>query len=223
MKKTLEARHHANRQVLNTLNKHEEVYSGIPMMVGAVNQLSVLVNKTSDLMAKVDSVPQKTGGNKSIARTELAAIGHKASNCLKIYSVINKDYNLLNFVVTSLSSLNTRLRNQQLLDYCKALKSHIEPLIETLIPFGLTQEMVQELNEEIQEFEAIMIEPRELVNERKTNNEIIVECIGDASDILDDQLDSFMELFNNNNSFYTEYTGARMIVDPASRSKDVTD
>lgn len=219
MKKTIISRHNANLQVVNVLKTNESKYSGIPAMVNAVADLNTSVNKAVELLAKVGSIPTKPAGNKNVAKAELVVICLKASNVLHAYAFIKKDENLLSFLVTSEAELGVRMRQQDLLNYAKNLAGKIAPIAAELVDYGLTDELKTELNKEIAEFEKLMIEPRQLINERKNANEMIEDCIVEIYSLLINRIDPFMELFNGDEEFYRAYKNARMIVDPANRKR----
>ena len=184
-----------------------------------VNELITTQTKTTDLVTKVGSIPNLTAANKQMARAELIAPCLKVSNLIKVYAFINKNENLL-------SSLNTKetnflkLRHQQLLDYGKFINTQMLELGDALIPYGLSEELKTELSQELKDYEACMSEPRQLINERKTNNELIANYITDATVLLNEKIDPMMELFNEDQEFYLEYKAARMIVDPATRKRE---
>ncbi|TRX71714.1 hypothetical protein [Carboxylicivirga sp. M1479] len=219
MNKTLESRHHSHKVVLLSLEKYKEKVALVPVMAQSVEELKSNIEKTVALITKVKSLPVKTAANKKVARAELAAIALKISNILKVYAVILKDENLASTLETTETALSTQLRHQQLLDYCKNLLELLNSMGETLTPYGLTPELKSQLEEEVEDFKTTFSEPRQLITERKTNNELIGELIGDATEILSDKIDPLMELFNEDKEFYLEYKSARMIVDPATRKR----
>lgn len=220
MKKIIEARHNAHMQVKLTLKNNEPKFAGIPALINASTKLESLVNKTSSLLTKVESIPSKTGGNKKMRRTKLIAVSLKVSNILKAYAFVAKDKNLSNFLITSQSVLATHVSHQGLLDYSKGLTERIAPITSKLADYGLTSEIQDSLATEINNFGAIITEPRRLINERKTNNKLIKDLLKEIYYLLNNRIDPLMELFVEDKEFYLSYKSARMIVDPATRSKN---
>lgn len=216
MKKTLEARYKAQKQTLITLKKFKDNYSSIPILVQAVDMLSKSIEQARQLMIAIESVPQRTAANKDLAREELAAIALKIGNVLKVYSNLNHDKNLYSQLVTSENLLSHQMRQQELLNYCNSIKETVEKDPQAIEPYGATATLIEEFKKEIDEFALLISEPRHLVNERKTNNELLAESIVNAGRLLNDQIDPLMELFIDDQQFYLEYKSARMIVDPAS-------
>jgi len=219
MKKSLTARHNAFKQVALTLNNNNSKTSKIPAMAGMVSELDNLVDKTSELITKVGSVPDKTAGNKNLAQTELIGISSKVSNIVKVYAFISKNDNLNNLIGNNTNSNMLRLKNQEVLDYAKNLLTTITPLASELANYGLTEEMATELEAEINDYEKLMAEPRQLISERKTTNELIEDHIDQIQSLLANQIDPMMELFAEDKEFYLSYKSARMIVDPATRKQ----
>ena len=217
MKKSITARHNANKQVLLTLKNNEVKLSGVPVMATVVSKLEELVNETNALITKAEGIPAKTAGNKDIARADLVAIALKASNAVKVYAFITRNENLTNFLVTTESDLSKNMRQNELLDYAKNLSGHITPIATELAEYGLTPEMATELETEINEYEALLSEPRKLISDRKTTNELIDDKMDEIYTLLIHQLDPLMELFIDDQELYLSYKSARMIVDPATR------
>lgn len=220
MRKTITARHNAYKQVLIVLTNSKRKYASIPVFVDAVSNLKRAINKTEDLFTQVKSVPNKTAGNKKIARTELVAVTIKVSNIMKVYAFMTKNENLSNSIVSSESELATRMREQDLLDYSKNLAVNIAPISTELLNYGLSEALTEEFKKEINEFKEVISEPRQLINKRKTSNELIEDHIDNVYSLLINQIDPFMELFVDDTEFYLAYKSARMIVDPASRKKE---
>ena len=219
MKKTISARHNANKQVLITLKSNESKFSGIPVMVTAVSDFETKVTDTNALIAKVGNIPDKIAGNKNIGRQELASIALKVGNILKVYAFIAKDENLANYLILSENELTTRMRQEDVLVYAKGLAERIIPIAADLINYGFSDALKEELNTEIKDYELLLTEPRQLINERKTTNELIEDHIDEIYSILTNKIDPLMELFVDDKEFYLAYKAARMIVDPATRKR----
>jgi len=219
MKKSLSSRHNANKQVCIILKNNEAKFSHIQIFKDIFGNLNTQIENINNLLVKAEGIPNKTAGNKNLARTELISIALKLSNMLKVYAYVQKDENLSNFVISSENSLSTKLRQEELLSYTKNLDKHITAIATELIKFGLTEELQAELRKEISEFEALLTEPRQLISERKTTNEMIEAQIDNTYKLLINQIDPLMELFIDDKAFYLSYKSARMIVDPARRKK----
>jgi len=219
MKKSLSSRHNANKQICITLKNNEAKFSHIQVFKDVFGELNSQVENINGLLGKAEAIPKKTAGNKNLARTELISIVLKLSNVLKVYAYMQRDENLSNFVISSENSLSTKLRQEELLNYSKNLDKHIAPIATELVKFGLNEELQTELRTEITEFEILLTEPRQLISERKTTNEMIEEQIDKTYKLLINQIDPLMELFIDDKAFYLSYKSARMIVDPARRIK----
>jgi len=188
-------------------------------MVNMLTDLNKLVDETDELITKAGSIPTKTAGNKNLARTELINIALKTSSIVKVYAFVIKNENLNNFIANiSMSSLGL-MRNKELLIFCKNLLDNISSITTELADYGFTKEMKAELKTEIKDYEKLMTQPRQLISERKTTNELIEDNIDKIQSLLSNQIDPMMELFTEDKEFYLSYKSARMIVDPASRKK----
>ncbi|MCY1636129.1 hypothetical protein, partial [Marinifilum sp. D737] len=219
MKKTITARHNANQQVLFFLNNNQSKFAHIPAMVKMLSNLDTLIEETNSLITKVGSIPGKTAGNKNLARAELTAIVLKISNIIRVYAFISQNKNLNNFVGNIHNTFLIKMRDQEFLDFSKNLLVIITPLATDLADFGLSEKMIAELDTETKAYKKVLTEPRQLINERKTTNELIEDNIDKIHSLLNNQIDPMMELFIDDREFYLAYKSARMIVDPASRKK----
>ena len=219
MNKTITARHNAFQQVQITLSNNQPKFAHIPAMGKMFICLTNLIGNTNEMITKADNIPSKTSGNKNLARAEVISVAIKASNILKVFSFISKDENLSNFVDTINSSYFTKMRDKELLSFCKNILERITPLQTELADYGLTEEMITTLSTEITDYEKVLVEPRQLISERKTTNELIEDNIDQIQSLLSNQIDPMMELFVDNKEFYLSYKSARMIVDPSTRKK----
>lgn len=219
MNKFIAARHNANQQVLTTLKNNASKYSGISVMVTAVTKLETLVDSSIELFTLIELIPDKTAGNKNAARTKLVNTLQKVSSLVSVYAYMNHDENLNNFLVSSENTLSSKMRQQELLNYAKALEIKIAPIAENLTGYGLTIELSQELKTNITEYGVLLTEPRKLTSERKTTNELIDDNIEEIHNILSNQIDPLMELFTEDKEFYLAYKSARMVVDPSRRKR----
>lgn len=222
MKKTVTAKQNANEQVVLLLTSNKKKISNIPVMSTQFTRLKKLVTDTNSLISQVGNIPSKTAGNKSQAKTSLVDASAKVSNILKVYAYATKNENLSNFIVTSGSMLTTRMRNLELLHYSKNLLERITSYGDSLVDYGMTDELKTELTSLISSYDSLMAEPRQLISSRKTTNELIDDNIDEISDLLSNEIDPMMELFIDDTEFYLSYKAARMIVDPASHKKETT-
>lgn len=213
------ARFNAGKQVMLTMNKYAEKYKHIPVFITVMKNLEEKINHVNTLLTKVDSIPSQTAGNKNRTRTDLIGTALKVSNVLKVYAVMKKNQNLTNSLICSESALMNQLRHQELVDYSKNLIVHCGPIMDELVDYGLTQEMLIALAKEAADFEKVNTEPRQLISERKTMNEMIDDGIDQMQNLLANQLDPLLELFVDEREFYLAYKSARMVVDPARRKR----
>ncbi|WP_321279114.1 hypothetical protein [Marinifilum fragile] len=219
MDKSITARSNAFQQVQINLSNNQAKFAHIPAMGKMFTSLTSLIGETNELIDKAENIPSKTSGNKNLVRSALSSVALKASNILKVYSFISKEENLSNFVDRINNSFLTKLREKELLSFCKNLLERITPLKTELADYGLNEEMITELSTKITDYEKVLTEPRQLINERKTTNELIEDNIDQIQSLISNQIDPMMELFVDDKEFYLSYKSARMIIDPATRKK----
>lgn len=219
MKKTLQARFNSQNQVNITMNQFKSHFEGNQALISYLGELGEFIVTSNELFKKIMATPQKTAANKALAREELVSIDLKLSNVLKVFANDQKDENLLSLLHTSEYTLSQRLRSQELLSYSENLLDSVVKNIESLIFYGVTEALVNELRDEIKDYSDSISEPRHLISERKTNNELLEENISNCSQLLIKKVDPLIELFKDDHEFYLAYKSARMIVDPAKRHR----
>lgn len=220
MKKSIEARYNSHKLTQDTLDNNKAKFAGNPAFVKAYNSFTIAVDNSGKLILKSGSLPKRTAANKEIARDELAAISLKISSALKAFCIINKDNNLASMLITSETALNKSMKQQDFMTYNNQILSIIEAEPEKFSDYGISEALTNELKQELGEYAALINQPRQLINERKTSLELLDESINEANHILRDIIDSLMELYIDEHTFYMEYKAARMIIDPASRKRD---
>ncbi|WP_372644329.1 hypothetical protein [Ancylomarina sp.] len=221
MKKSITAKRNAHYQVLQFLTKNTDKLMVIPVIGSMQTRLLQLISETNELVKNAGSIPSKTAGNKNITRAELVEVVFKVSNVLKVFAYMTKNENLSNFIINSKSALDYELRHQEILNYAKNLLDRVSPIAADLLNYGISEDLITELSTEISDFETVISEPRELISERKTLNELTEEKVDEIQTLLSNEIDPLMEIFNEDKEFYLAYKTARMIVDPASRKREV--
>lgn len=219
MKKTLKSRLDANKRIHECLNDNTAKIEAVPILIAFNNDLRKFNKKADVLLTKVENVPLKTGGNKKLAKEDLVPILVKASNMLKVYGTVTHDQNLLNFLITSSSTLGIETKDNELISYAENIYKRLLSFGEAVNKYGWTTELTEELNTELKDFTAVVSEPRKLIEDRKTNNELLEDTIAEAGLLCRESIAPLMELFIDDKEFYLAFKAASMIIDPATRSK----
>nr|WP_321451791.1 hypothetical protein [uncultured Carboxylicivirga sp.] len=219
MKKSLKSRHDANKRIHECLNEYSSRIESVPILVAFNNDLGVNNDKADALLIKVENIPLKTAGNKKLAKEDLVPILVKASNMLKVYANVNRDKNLHNLLITASSSLSSDTKDSELISYAENMYSRILSLGEVVKTFGWTTELTEELITELNDFKAVVSEPRKLIEDRKTSKELLEDTIAETGLLCRESIAPLMELFIDDKEFYLAFKAASMIIDPATRSK----
>jgi len=118
---------------------------------------------------------------------------------------------------TTVRSRWIRVPQGKLAERMKAIlglaKEHREPLAA----FGLSDELLAQLETRIQVYDAIVVAPRSAITRRKTLTGILDEELRGLADLFDNVLDPLMLQFKDSEvSFFQGYRNARSVVKPAS-------
>ena len=220
MKKTLESRLNSQIQTQKTLEKYQERFANNSVLTKAYNQLTSRLNDTRLLGTKVEAMPSKTAGNKNLAKEELISVLVKVGNVMKVYALHQKNENLLNLLITSENELSNKMKGGELLKYSYFIQETVAGDAPNLSPYGVNEELINDLNNEINDYAVVENEPRHIINERKTAKEMLEDAISEMSALIREQIDPLMELFIDDKEFYLEYKSARIIVDPSFRHRN---
>ncbi|MBW1297929.1 hypothetical protein [Aquimarina litoralis] len=110
----------------------------------------------------------------------------------KIYGLRNEDFSIL------ISETISLLQNHQ----------------EALIPYGVTTEMIADLETSYDKFQQIKGKPRQLRISTSQATKSLKRLFKNTSTLLTNRLDNVMKLFKQTNlNFYNGYVAARVIVD----------
>ncbi len=105
-----------------------------------------------------------------------------------------------------------RLKDVDLLSKCKQICDAAKIVEAELTPYGVTSAMVTELKAKIDGFGISVGDRDASVAKRKGAGITLVELFNEADDILEEELDRFVDKFKNkDSSFYAGYYAARNI------------
>lgn len=107
-----------------------------------------------------------------------------------------------------------RSRDNTLRDSCQNIHDAANEVIAHLADYGIVPENLAQQQQEIDDYSAILAEPRVAIGTRATATTRLVELFQQADDLLKNQLDKLMLIYQTTQpTFYNQYQSARTIVD----------
>jgi len=114
-------------------------------------------------------------------------------------------------------SVLKRKSDSELLQTCQAIHERGAENATALKNYGITPDLLTELQDAVTAFAAASPKPRTAIGKRKTRREIVNGLFKEMDGILNERMDTLMGKFRTTNpEFYQTYFNLREIVDPSS-------
>lgn len=198
-------------KVKNFNAKNSTSMTAVPAVAGFYTQLNTLT--TQLITADVGSRADLTGYalSKSVKRTTLETLSLKISNAISSYAVVNND-TVLQKRADFPTSKWYLCSEEELVTQANIIKNLATPLSAGLAPFGAAATDVTALGTALTAFTDAISDPTLAIDQRKEDNEKVVETIDQIRTLLNDKLDVLMRSFEvNNPSLFALYRSARAI------------
>ena len=172
-------------KVKNFNAKNATSMTAVPAVAGFYTQLNTLI--TQLITADAGSRADLTGFalSKSVKRTTLETLSLKISNAIGSYALVNNDPVLqkrADFPTSKWYSCS----EEELVTQATILKNLATPLSATLAPFGATAADVTGLGTALTAFTDAISDPTLAIDQRKEDNEKVVEFIDQIRTLLTD-------------------------------------
>lgn len=208
-----------NITVQKFLNDFRDKWSNVPAIVNAYKRFE-------NLISAIDTQRQiqegKTTGiteNKQKEEDEMVQTTIEIGAAVYAYADVIGDSKLKSNVDYSPTALKTA-RDTDLRVMCQSVHDAAESVISKLEDYGTTQEDLEKLQQNIDNFSAIIAESRNAINTRAIATSKIAELLKETDDLLNNQLDKLVTTFQSKEPrFYNSYFKARQIINMGSRTK----
>jgi hypothetical protein len=112
-------------------------------------------------------------------------------------------------------------RDTILRDRCQLVHEETSKVIDDLGDYGILATDLEELQQEIDDYAAIIAKPRTAIGTRATATAQLIELFKQGDDVLNSRLDKLTEQYKSNNpDFYISYKNARSIIDLGVRHEE---
>nr|WP_319266415.1 hypothetical protein [uncultured Draconibacterium sp.] len=204
------------RMFLNTqeaLDSNSTLWSSIPVMLSTKNSFDELIQRIGDVNEKTVSNSKAVTADKAVTLNNLIAKAVTLSGILQAYAAVTGNVKLAGKVALTKTDIE-RVRETD-------VEALITPVIEearkepaNLADYGLTEDMIVETETTLDDFKALIGQPRTVRNQAFAAMTLMEELFDAANDLIKNQLDKLMIRFKfSDTEFYSEYERARTIVD----------
>lgn len=201
---------------LNTqeaLDSNSTLWSSIPVMLSTKNSFDELIQRIGDVNEKTVSNSKAVTADKAVTLNNLIAKAVTLSGILQAYAAVTGNVKLAGRVALTKTDIE-RVRETD-------VEALISPVIEqarkelaNLADYGLTEDMIVETETTLDDFKALIGQPRTVRNQAFAAMTLMEELFDAANDLIKNQLDKLMIRFKfSDTEFYSEYERARTIVD----------
>lgn len=196
-----------------TLDSNSALWHMIPVLLSSKNNFDELIQRIAAVNEKTITNSKAVTANKELAQQNLSGKAVTVSGITQAFAAITGNAKLAGKVTLTKTDID-RARETD-------VEALISPVIEAarkeltnLAEYGLTEEMVVELETSLDDFKALIGQPRTVRNQAFAAMTLLDELFDAANDVVKNKLDKLMIRFKfTHTEFYSEYERARTIVD----------
>ncbi len=194
------------------LDTNASIWSGIPRVVNFKNLLDEIISRihAKTETTKLDvGVTQKKDQLKDVIANKTSML----SGILQIIAAEQNDMDLVKAIKVCKSDI-LRLKESDVDATVNNITTKATENIELLADFGVTQDIITELNASVEDFNVLIGKPRTILSQKYAALNNIEELFAEGNDVLKLKMDNAMAIFRDLQSeFYTGYQSARTIID----------
>ncbi len=196
-----------------TLDKNSTLWNGIPIMLSTKNNFDELIQRIADVNEKTVSNSKAVTVDKNIVLQNLAEKAVGISGILQAYAAFTENVKLAGKVKLVKSDI-VRARETDVEALIAPVITEARNELAKLADYGLSEDMIVELETSLDDFKALIGQPRTVRNQAFAAMTLMDELFDAANNVVKNKLDKLMIRFKfTNTEFYSEYERARTIVD----------
>ncbi len=221
MPKFLENKLSMYEAVRSFLKANGDKLAGIPALVSATGDFDTVVEQIKAKGLEVDNSTSGKAQKKADAEEALVDSLLPVSAALLALASVNKDPELKAKVAASESQLR-KMRDTDLAKKAEGIRQAGTANLSAAADFGLTQEMLADLDSRIKTFNVALGDRESSVGQRVGAKSAMIELYGVADEILSGRLDNLITLLRKKEpQLCEEYNSTRVIRDVGLRHKPV--
>ncbi|MGD8781005.1 MAG: hypothetical protein PVH88_18825 [Ignavibacteria bacterium] len=211
------------KSVSSFLAANSDVTSTMPVFDSIIQKLDGKINEIKDLDAERENMTSGIATDKKKERDELEKMLFKVSSITSLYGRLNNKQNLVEAYDLSSNDIYS-FRDIQLLQVSQALINDVSPELDNMADYGMTQEILDSLINEREDFDKVVNTSDKKRAERKTATKSLKTLFREAREILENELDKVVDIFRDSEAtFFDGYYNSRNIIDRGIRHKAQSD
>lgn len=221
MPKFLENKLSMFEAVRTFLKANAERLSGIPALAKASTDFDAVVEQIKAKGLEVDTASAGKASKKAQAEEDLIDALVPVSSALVALASVSKDSELRARAAATESQLR-KMRDTDLAKKAEGIRLDAAAKLQAAADYGLTQEMLTELEGKTKAFSAAMGERESSVGQRVGAKSALMDLYSAADEILTGRVDNLMPLLRRKEpQLCEEYNSTRLIRDAGLRHKPV--
>ena len=206
--------------VKDVLAENKSKYVSIPILNSAVTELDGNIGAIREASKeRSDLIVPAATSEKQLVESRMINQALKVARVANVYAFDTGNPQLL-MQTNATKSTFYHLHGNQKLTLAKSILDAVNPLLESLIAYGLHRLELDSLDISIAEYVTVIAKPRGTINERKGQTSNLTQLFAHTKSLLNDRLDKMMSLFKDADpDFYTAYFNARNIINTAYRKR----
>lgn len=207
----------------NVLEQNKTKWDMIKILSTTVPSYMELIKKVDDAMLESERDTKASSMDKRIFRKELEEHCFYIASALHSIGSFEKNSGITAVTALKESTLKNYMEDM-LVTKAKTLHTLAKENTEKLANYGIVEADITKLDELIKKFASIQTIPRSMVVDRKAAKLSLEDAVGQAKDMLTDQIDLQMEMLRKREpDFYNAFLAARKVVDTGIRHKKKED
>lgn len=216
MNKKQEAKLNMYRATQSVCNENAPVFSGNAAFTAAFEEFETKIENIISTEQQNAVVITGIAADKNISKEVLCEKAAEIASVIYAYASTVGNNTLKNEVDFPYSKL-IRLRDELTAPNCQNIHDKGEENLAALADYGITAQMLADLQEFINRYSADTPKPRSAISNRKTTTANLAALFEQTDQILKERMDKIVVVFRSANPAFVEtYENARRIVDPAT-------
>ena len=202
------------KAVIALCDDNNTIISTVAALVTALNELKAKTAEIDDTaqLAAVNLTGITT--DKSNSRQNLCELSADIAGIVYAFAAENSNNTLKQEVNYPISKLQ-RVRDAEIALVCRTIYDRADEFKTELADYGITNEMLTELNTAITNYQAAAPKPRTAISNRKSRKEILKQLFRELDAILFDRMDKLIGKFRKSHpEFHEAYFNVRELIDP---------
>jgi hypothetical protein len=207
---------------IDVCNTKKDLFRNVPAFEKSLLELTGITEEIRQIEQKRDISTIKVASlEKGDNEGNLLNFTIKVSNALYVYAFEQKDQSLL-MQASINKSFFYRSEGNKKLSLAKNILQYALGVSQNLSSYGVTDEMLDNLQKSILSYEESIVKPRDAMVEQKNYTFNLRSLFAAADSILYDKMDKLIVMFKDTEpDFYNEYKSARNIIRTSIRHKTV--